>query len=333
MGKTAGKRLREAMQTERPLHMIGVADGSDALEAEKAGFKALYLSGSQVAASRGWADIGRLELKHIIEAVERIRDSGTTLPLLVDVDTGFDDPAETVQALEAAGAAAVQIEDQQDLKMCGHLDGKHVVTTEEMAARIKKAVAAKADPDFVVMARTDALAAEADRLAAETGQPKTGGDIQARALDLTLARITAYAEAGADMIFAEAFPDPATYEAVKNAAGGLPVLANMTEFGKIDLLTPEELDAAAGGAVDIVLNPLSVYRAQRQTAAEAYRDIRKTGSQRGLVKDGKLQKRGDFQALVDYDGQVAARAEELAQKDRPQGGSRSSNCGTKQPGG
>lgn len=314
MIKTAGLKLREAMAKEHPLHIVGVADGSDALEAEKAGFKALYISGSQVAASRGWADIGRLELKHMVEAVTRILDSSTALPVLVDIDTGFEDAAETIRALEEAGAAAVHMEDQQDLKMCGHLDGKHVVTTEEMVLRLKKAVAAKKDKNFVVMARTDALAAEADRLAAESGKPKSDSSVQGEALQLTLERISAYAAAGADMIFAEAFPDYATYRLVKEAAGGLPVLANMTEFGKVDLLSPDELDKESDGAIDLVLNPLPVYRAQRQTAAEAYHEIHKTGSQKNLVADGKLQKREDFKSLVDYDGQVAKRTEELSDK-------------------
>lgn len=314
MNKTAGMKLREAIVKEHPLHMVGVADGSDALEAEKAGFHAIYISGSQVAASRGWADIGRLELRHMVEAVVRVLDSGTELPVLVDIDTGFEDAAETIRALEAAGAAAVHMEDQQDLKMCGHLDGKHVVTTEEMVARLQKAVTAKRDPQFIVMARTDALAAEADRLAAKSGKPKSDPVIQAEALQLTLARIKSYATAGADMIFAEAFPDYATYRLVKEAAGGLPVLANMTEFGKVDLLSPSELEKESDGAIDLVLNPLPVYRAQRQTAAEAYQEIRKTGSQKNLVEDGKLQKREDFKALVDYDGQVAKRAEDLADK-------------------
>jgi methylisocitrate lyase len=314
MKKTAGLKLREAIAKEHPLHMVGVADGSDALEAEKAGFRALYISGSQVAASRGWADIGRLELRHMVEAVARVLDSGTQLPVLVDIDTGFEDAAETIRALETAGAAAVHMEDQQDLKMCGHLDGKHVVTTEEMVTRLKKAVAAKQDPQFVVMARTDALAAEADKLSAKSGKPKSDPVIQAEALQLTLARITAYAAAGADMIFAEAFPDYATYRLVKEAAGGLPVLANMTEFGKVDLLSPDELNKESDGAIDLVLNPLPVYRAQRQTAAEAYQEIHRTGSQKNLVADGKLQKREDFKSLVDYDGQVAKRAEDLADK-------------------
>lgn len=316
---SAGKKFREAMKSEHPLHIVGVADGSDALAAEKAGFKALYISGSQVAASRGWADIGRLELKHIAEAVTRIMDSGTTLPILVDIDTGFDDPAETIRTLEALGVAAVHMEDQEDLKMCGHLDGKQVVGTQDMVARIKKALGGKTDPDFVVMARTDALAAERDRLSAETGKPKTDEGILDQAFEVTLERIRAYSDAGADMIFAEAFPDPASYAKVKEAANGIPVLANMTEFGKVDLLTPEELDNRSGGAVDIVLNPLSVYRAQRQTAAEAYEDIRKTGSQRDFVKDGRLQERGPFQQLIDYDGQVRKRAEELSGggNDRP----------------
>ena len=167
-----------------------VADGSDALEAERAGFKAIYLSGSKMAASRGWADIGRLELHHVAEAVKRILDSGTNLPLLVDIDTGFDDVAQTIRTLEDLNVAAVHLEDQQDLKVCGHLPGKHVVSQEEATARIHRAVQAKKNPEFVIMARTDALAVEG--------------------LEKTLDRIASYVAVGADMIFAEAFPDSKT---------------------------------------------------------------------------------------------------------------------------
>jgi len=161
---SAGKKFRQAVKDALneavPLHIVGVADGSDALEAERAGFKAIYLTGSQMAAARGWADIGRLELKHVVEHVQRIMDSGVQLPLLVDIDTGFDDVAETVRIMESLGVAAVHLEDQEDLKACGHLPGKHVVSQEAAVARVKKAVAAKRDGDFVLMARTDALAVE-----------------------------------------------------------------------------------------------------------------------------------------------------------------------------
>lgn len=284
--------VSESIQKGTPLHVIGVADGSDALEAESAGFKAIYLSGSQMAAARGWADIGRLELRHVAESVARIKDSGVELPLLVDIDTGFDDVAETIRTLEGLGVAAVHLEDQQDLKACGHLPGKHVVSKEDAADRIKRAVAAKKNPDFVLMARTDALAVEG--------------------MEKTLERISAYVAAGADMIFAEAFPDPATYAAVKRAAGGKPVLANMTEFGKVDLKTPAEIFAETGGNVDIVLNPLSVYRGQREIAARMYEKIFESGSQRDLVKQGMLQSREYFQSLIDYTGQVAARTKLLS---------------------
>lgn len=289
---TAGQKFRKLVTKQPPLLIIGVADGSDALEAEKAGFKAIYLSGSQIAASRGWADIGRLELRHILEAVERILDSGTTLPLLVDIDTGFDDSGETVRKLEALGVAAVHIEDQQDLKACGHLPDKTLTMMEEAVKRVERAVKAKKDPSFVVMARTDALAIEG--------------------IEKTLTRISAYTKAGADMIFAEAFPDAATYGAVKKAAGGLPVLANMTEFGKVPLKTPKELAAESNGNVDIVLLPLTVYRAQRKTAAEMYKDLFEKKTQRGMEKN--LQTREDFKNLIDYDGQVKARGDVLKKK-------------------
>ncbi len=293
---SAGKRFRDAVSAAvaagAPLHVIGVADGSDALEAEKAGFAALYLSGSQMAASRGWADIGRLEIGHVVEGAWRILDSGTQLPLLVDIDTGFDDAGETVRVLEQLGVAAVHMEDQQDLKACGHLPGKHVVSEEAAVARIKHAISAKKDKDFVLMARTDALAVEG--------------------MEKTLHRIAAYTAAGADMIFAEAFPESASYAAVKKACGGLPVLANMTEFGKVELKTPKEIAAETAGNVDIVLNPLSVYRAQRQIAAKLYQDIHDSGSQRDAVKAGMLQTREYFQDLIDYKGQVEMRGKLLA---------------------
>ena len=283
---SAGKRFRDLIRQNPPLHIVGVADGSDALEAERAGFKAIYASGSQIAASRGWADIGRVELRHVAENVQRILDSGVKLPLLVDIDTGFDDVAKTIETLEKMGVAAVHLEDQEDLKACGHLPGKHVVSLEAAAARIAKAVKAKKDADFVIMARTDALAVEG--------------------MEKTLARITAYSAAGADVIFAEAFPDASSYAAVKKAAGGKPVLANMTEFGKVALKTPKEIFDEAGGAVDIVLNPLTVYRAQRLTAADMYRDLHAKGTQRGM--EPRFQTREDFQKLIDYPQQVADRA-------------------------
>jgi methylisocitrate lyase len=290
MMTSAGSIFRDEIKKARagglPLHIIGVADGSDALEAERAGFRAIYLSGSQIAASRGWADIGRIELHHVVENVQRIIDSGVKLPILVDIDTGFDDVVQTVQVLEKAGVAAVHLEDQEDLKACGHLPGKHVVSKEAAVARLAKAVSAKKSENFVIMARTDALAVEG--------------------MEKTLERIAAYSAVGADMLFAEAFPDVASYAAVKKAAGGKPVLANMTEFGKVALKTPKELFDETGGTVDIVLNPLTVYRAQRQTAAEMYKELYAKGSQRGM--ESRLQNREDFQSLIDYPAQVAARA-------------------------
>jgi len=290
---SAGAQFRDEIKRARasglPLHIIGVADGSDALEAERAGFKAIYLSGSQIAASRGWADIGRVELRHVVENAQRILDSGVKLPLMVDIDTGFDDVAKTIETLEKMGIAAVHLEDQEDLKSCGHLPGKHVVNRDAAVARLTKAVKAKKDASFVILARTDALAVEG--------------------LDKTLERIAAYSNAGADMIFAEAFPDVASYSAVKKAAAGKPVLANMTEFGQVALKTPKELFDETGGNVDIVLNPLTVYRAQRLTAAEMYKELHAKGTQRGM--ETRLQNREDFQKLIDYPGQVKSRAELL----------------------
>jgi methylisocitrate lyase len=281
--------IKKAQAAGLPLHVIGVADGSDALEAARAGFRAIYLSGSQIAASRGWADIGRVELHHVAENAQRILDSGVKLPLMVDIDTGFDDVAKTIETLEKMGIAAVHIEDQEDLKSCGHLPGKHIVSKDAAAARIARAVKAKKDANFVILARTDALAVEG--------------------LEKTLERITAYSNAGADMIFAEAFPDVSSYAAVKKAAGGKSVLANMTEFGAVALKTPKELFDETGGAVDIVLNPLTVYRAQRLMAAEMYKELHAKGTQRGM--ESRLQNREDFQKLIDYPGQVKSRTELL----------------------
>jgi methylisocitrate lyase len=293
MKNSAGKKFRDAVKEAvaegAPLHIIGVADGSDALEAERAGFQAVYVSGSQIAASRGWADIGRIELKHVVENLKRIMDSGVDLPILVDIDTGFDNVSKTIKTLEKMGIAAVHLEDQEDLKACGHLPGKHVIAKEKAAARIKKAVKAKKDKDFVVMARTDALAVEG--------------------MEKTLARISAYVRAGADMVFAEAFPDLNAYAAVKKAARGRPVLANMTEFGKVELKTPQELQKKTKGAVDMVLNPLTVYRAQRQVAEKMYAELQAKGTQRGM--EPQLQKREDFQSLINYPAQVADRARKL----------------------
>jgi len=288
-GKLFQKAIEDAKSSNLPLHIVGVADGSDALEAKRAGFKAIYISGSQVAASRGWADIGRTGLKDLLININLVMASGVDLPLLVDIDTGFDNVAETIKAIESLGVAAVHLEDQADLKSCGHLPGKQVISKDDAADRIKKAVAAKADSDFIIMARTDALAVEG--------------------LEKTLERITAYSDAGADMIFAEAFSDVSTYAQVKKAAGGKAVLSNMTEFGKVELQTPKELYDESAGVIDMVLNPLSVYRAQRKTAAEAYKEIYETGSQRSM--EDKMQRRENFKSLVDYEGQVKARSELL----------------------
>ncbi|MFN7035775.1 MAG: methylisocitrate lyase [Bellilinea sp.] len=274
---SAGQRFWEAIQTERPLQVVGVINAYAALLAEKAGFRALYLSGGGVAAaSLGVPDLGITTLEDVLIDARRITDA-CSLPLLVDVDTGFGSAfniARTVRSLIKAGAAAIHMEDQVQAKRCGHRPGKALVAPEEMEDRIKAAVDARTDPSFVIMARTDALAVEG--------------------LDSALERSRRYVEAGADMIFAEAVTDLEMYRAFKRVAG-VPILANMTEFGKTPLLSAQQL-AEAG--VDLVLYPLSAFRAMSAAALKVYQTIRREGTQQSALE--MMQTRAELYEVLNY---------------------------------
>lgn len=270
-----GSRFRAALAAEKPLQIAGAINAYAALLAERAGFRAIYLSGAGVANhSYGIPDVGRTELADVEIDVRRITGR-VNLPLLVDIDTGWDNPAAAVRAMAAAGAAAVHIEDQVPAKLCGHLPGKHLVPTAEMVARIKSAVAGKPSPEFVVMARTDAAANEG-----------VAGAI---------ARAQAYVEAGADMIFAEALGALDDYRKF-TAALKVPVLANLTEFGKTPYFTLAELRAAG---IALVLYPLSASRAAAAASLEVYRTIRQQGSQQSVT--GIMQSRTDLYDILGYD--------------------------------
>lgn len=274
MPTTPGKKFREALQAEKPLQIAGAINAYAALLAQRAGFRALYLSGAGVANhSYGWPDTGKTELADVLIDARRIA-SRVDLPLLVDIDTGWDDPARAVREMAAAGAAAVHIEDQVPAKVCGHLPGKHLVPTAEMVARVKSAVTGKPDRDFVVMARTDAAANE--------GVPAA------------IARAQAYVAAGADMIFAEALHSLDDFRAF-TAAVKVPVLANLTEFGQTPYFTLEELRAAG---VSLALYPLSASRAAAAAAREVYTAIRRDGTQQKLV--GRMQTRADLYDILGY---------------------------------
>lgn len=260
---TAGLRFRSALANEHPLQIVGTINAYMALMAEASGFQALYLSGAGVAnASYGLPDLGITSLNDVLIDAERIT-AATQVPLLVDIDTGWGGAfniARTIRSFERAGVAAVHLEDQIAQKRCGHRPNKAVVTLEEMCDRIKTAVDARQDEQFVIMARTDALAVEG--------------------IGSALERATAYVAAGADMIFAEAVTELAQYELFKQAAG-VPILANMTEFGKTELFDKAQL---AAHGVDMVLYPLSANRAANQAALNVYQHIRQDGHQRAVLE-------------------------------------------------
>src|SRR5690242_16895468 len=258
MAASAGFRFRAALAQERPLQVAGCINAYSARLAESVGFRAIYLSGAGVAvASLGVPDLGISTLDDVLTDVRRITDS-TGLPLLVDADTGFGasafNIARTVKSLIKSGAGAMHIEDQVQAKRCGHRPGKALVSEAEMVDRIKAAVDARTDLDFVIMARTDALAAEG--------------------LDAAIERSHAYVEAGADMIFPEAVTELDAYRKF-SAAVKVPILANMTEFGVTPLYTTEELVQTG---VSLVLYPLSAFRAMSAAALKTYRPIRSKGS-------------------------------------------------------
>jgi methylisocitrate lyase len=278
MKDSAGRKLRDAIQSETPLQIVGAINANHALLAEQSGFKAIYLSGGGVAAgSLGIPDLGITGLQDVLIDVERITNV-CSLPLLVDIDTGFGPSAfnitRTIQSLEKAGAAGIHMEDQVGAKRCGHRPGKELVSTEEMVDRIKAAVHARKNPDFLIGARTDAIASEG--------------------LDKALDRAVAYQIAGADFIFAEAVRKIEDYTRFAEATG-LPVLANITEFGQTDLYTVEELKKAR---VSIVLYPLSAFRAANKAALNVYEHIRKDGTQANVIDT--MQTREELYKSIDY---------------------------------
>ena len=274
--ESAGTAFRAAVAAECPLQVIGAINAYTARMAERTGYKALYLSGGGVAAnSLGMPDLGISTLEDVLIDVRRITEV-TTLPLLVDIDTGWGSAfniARTIRAMIKAGAGAVHLEDQVGAKRCGHRPGKEVVSKEEMVDRVKAAVDARTDPGFVIMARTDALAVEG--------------------LPAAIERAVAYVDAGADMIFPEAMTDLAMYRQFK-AAVKVPILANITEFGHTPLFTTAELGSAN---VDIVLYCCSAYRAMNAAALKVYQTIRAEGSQKSVLP--LMQTRAE---LYDYLG-------------------------------
>jgi methylisocitrate lyase len=275
---TAGQRFREALSQEKPLQVIGAICAYHALMAKRVGYRAIYLSGGGVAAgSLGMPDLGISGLDDVLTDIRRITDV-CDLPLLVDVDTGFGasafNVARTTRSLVKSGAAAMHIEDQVGAKRCGHRPGKELVAADEMADRIKAAVDARTDPQFIVMARTDALANEG--------------------LDSAISRSLRYVEAGADMIFPEAITDLGMYRKFVDAVK-VPVLANITEFGKTPLFTKEELRSAG---VAIALYPLSAFRAMNKAALKVYETVRKQGTQKPVV--GEMQTRDELYDFLNY---------------------------------
>jgi methylisocitrate lyase len=274
---TAGARFRAALAEEKPLQIIGAINAYHAMLATQSGFKAIYLSGGGVAAgSLGLPDLGISGLEDVLVDVRRITDAVDT-PLLVDIDTGFGGAfniARTIKSVAKAGAAAVHIEDQVSAKRCGHRPNKAIVSLDEMVDRVKAAVDAKPYDDFVVMARTDALAVEG--------------------LQSAIDRACACVEAGADMIFPEAMTDLSMYQQFVDAVK-VPVLANITEFGATPLFTVDEL-ATAG--VGMVLYPLSAFRAMNQAALKVYQGVRKDGSQKNVLD--LMQTRADLYEHLGY---------------------------------
>ncbi len=274
---SAGARFRAALEQERPLQCVGAINAYHALLAEASGFRALYVSGGGVAAgSCGIPDLGITSLEDVLTDVRRITDV-TERPLLVDIDTGWGGAfniARSVRAMVKAGAAAVHIEDQVQQKRCGHRPNKAIVPQQEMVDRIKAAVDARTDDQFVIMARTDSLAVEGLKPAIE--------------------RARACVEAGADMIFPEAITELGMYRQFAEAVG-VPVLANITEFGSTPLFTTDELRAAG---VRIALYPLSAFRAANAAALKVYQGLRKEGTQKHLIE--LMQTRADLYEYLGY---------------------------------
>lgn len=278
MTPTAGARFKQALKDESPLQVIGTINANHALLAKRAGYKAIYLSGGGVAAgSLGVPDLGISTLEDVLIDIRRITDV-CDLPLLVDIDTGFGSSAfniaRTVRSVIKAGAGAVHMEDQVSAKRCGHRPNKELVSKEEMVDRIKAAVDARTDPDFIIMARTDALAVEG--------------------IEAAIDRAGAYIEAGADALFPEAIRDLETYQKFTSAFK-VPVLANITEFGMTPLFTVAELSTVGVG---IVLYPLSAFRAMNKAAELVYETVRKEGSQKSVIDT--MQTRDELYQRINY---------------------------------
>ena len=289
---SAGAKLKVAVAKRAPLQIPGTINAYCALLAERAGFEAIYLSGAGVAnASFGLPDLGVTTLNDVVEDARRIT-AATDLPLLVDADTGFGSAfniARTVRELERAGVAGMHIEDQEQAKRCGHRPNKATVSTDEMCDRLKAAVDARSDPGFVVMARTDALAVEG--------------------LQAAIDRAAACVEAGADMIFPEAVTELGMYRKFADAVG-VPVLANITEFGSTPLFTVEQLRSANVG---LVLYPLSAFRAMNRAALNVYQAIRRDGTQQDVLDT--MQTRTELYEFLDYHS-FEAKLDQLFAKER-----------------
>ena len=275
---SAGARLRAAVAVEHPLQIVGTINANHALLARREGFKAIYLSGGGLSsATLGLPDLGISNLEDVLIEVRRITDV-CDLPMLVDCDTGFGPSslniARTTRALEKAGAGGMHLEDQVDAKRCGHRAGKRLVSQTDMVDRIKAAVDARRGSDFVVMARTDALAVEG--------------------IDAAIERAIACVAAGADMIFPEAMTDLTLYRRFADAVK-VPILANITEFGETPLFNVTEL---AGAGVALALYPVSAMRAMNKAAQNVFRTIRREGSQASLI--GAMQTRAELYESIDY---------------------------------
>ncbi len=276
--RSPGLAFRQALSKEKPLQIAGAINANHALLAQRAGFQAIYLSGGGVAAgSLGLPDLGISTLDDVLTDIRRITDV-CPLPLLVDVDSGFGasafNVARTVRSVSKAGAAALHIEDQVGAKRCGHRPNKAIVSTEEMVDRIKAAVDARSDPDFVIMARTDALGVEG--------------------LEAAIERAQAYVAAGADMLFPEAITELGMYRRFAEATQ-VPILANITEFGATPLFTTDELRSAR---VDMALYPLSAFRAMNRAAERVYRALREKGTQKSVIDT--MQTRNELYESINY---------------------------------
>lgn len=294
---SAGARFRAAMKEEKPLQCVGTINAFHALMARRVGFKSIYLSGGGVAAgSLGLPDLGIMSLHDLLTDLQRIT-TVCDLPILVDVDTGFGPSAfniaRTVQSVIKLGAGALHLEDQVGAKRCGHRPGKELVSRDEMVDRVKAAVDAKTDPDFVVLARTDAIPVEG--------------------LQAAIERACACVEAGADGIFPEAVTDLSIFKKFVDAVK-VPVLANITEFGSTPLFTIDELKSVG---VMIVLYPLSAFRAMNKAALTVYEHIRRDGTQRNVVES--MQTRMELYDYLDYHA-YEQKLDQLFAKSRPKSG-------------